>query len=604
MNIVSVERSEPSVRTRWPEAGLLVPLVIAAILLGAGNEDFGFDSPGALDPFMFFGYFWHYPSHLPGLDHDYKASRLPWILVGYVAHLLGDPAAASAVLVFATLSAGGVAMYALLRDVTGNRATATVTAAAWTCCTWAHGVGGWNYHMLAATDFFLVATWLAFRTATTGAATSAFVSGMSIAAAGHTHLQYATFLPLWLLTYWSGLTWPESGEVRGTVRRVIRDGALALLGGVGLTILLSAVSVATGGDWSFFLPQLLKARSLTQVDPWWLEARVWVPHAIYLVVPIAFMTGSLAILFRRGTADPERPARMLVLQAWLALAIMCFMQFARRTGVLDVSYFAFPVYAYGFSCIGVVLAHAPAAPRSAVVTGACIAAILGPLLLLMPAPLPRLMNGAAAAFGAGGGAPVLPPLAFALLGTATMLAVRGHARLLTFAIWFGVLNAWVAPEPSAYGIHTPGYRRRMLELFREADGMTAAFDPRLDGIKYYWSADAYLATSSGVVPLAKVFESYVSTRGWQGSRLTQDRVEPVSQLTLDELRPAVCVGLLAPPSASGQLEADVAAHFAALGQPLRRVTARHLARGDLEFTLTLLQRADAPDHRDPPCLRR
>ena len=88
----------------------LVPLLIAAVFFLAGNEDFGFDSAGSLDSFMHLGYFWHYPAHLPGLDHDYKASRLPWILPGYLFHWLGDPAAASIVLVFATLSAGGVAL--------------------------------------------------------------------------------------------------------------------------------------------------------------------------------------------------------------------------------------------------------------------------------------------------------------------------------------------------------------------------------------------------------------------------------------------------------------------------------------------------------------
>src|SRR4051812_3896324 len=77
---------------------LLIPPIIAAIFLGIAGEDFGFDAPGWVDPFMYFGYFWHYPTHPPMLDHDYKASRLPWILAGYALHWLGDPAAASCVL--------------------------------------------------------------------------------------------------------------------------------------------------------------------------------------------------------------------------------------------------------------------------------------------------------------------------------------------------------------------------------------------------------------------------------------------------------------------------------------------------------------------------
>jgi len=579
---------------------LFIPLIISAVFIAAGNEDFGFDSAGWLDSFMYFAYFWHYPSHLPGLDQDYKASRLPWNLVGYAAHALGGPAAASYVLVLATLSAGGVAVYALIRDMTGDRAAAIVTATAWTCCTWVHGIGGWNYHMLAATDYFLFATWLAFRAATTTGRAPAVLSGICLAAAGHTHLQYATFLPLWALTYWSGL---GAGSLHKNFRRAARDGVLAAAGAVGISIALAIFNVATGGDWLFFVPQLARAQYLMRQDVWWAEARVWMPTATYLIVPIVFMIGSLAVLRRPDQAGGQRPARVLVLQAWLAFAIMCFTQFARRKGTLDQSFLAFPVYAYGFPCIGVLLASGREVKRSAGLIVTCVVAILTPLLLLMPTTLPRVMTQVAALFNATT-IPVVAPLAIALIGCGATLATRGAARLLVFAVWFGVVNAWIAPSPSAYGIHTPGYRRQMLELFHEADGMTAAFDPRLDGIKYYWDTDARVNTSSGQVPLALVFDSYVSTRGWQGNRLTHDRTVPVPQLTLNDLDNVVCVGLLGPPQNSRQLETNVQTRFAVLGRPLRHLTTRHLQRPNLEFDLTLLIPADSPDRHGPPCTRR
>ena len=610
---VTVAAAKNGSSTRRLDPFLFIPLIISAVFIAAGNEDFGFDSAGWLDPFMYFAYFWHYPSHLPGLDQDYKASRLPWNLVGYAAHALGGPVAASYVLVLATLSAGGVAVYALIRDMTGDRVAAIVAATAWTCCTWAHGIGGWNYHMLAATDYFLFATWLAFRAATTSGRAPAVLSGICLAAAGHTHLQYATFLPLWAATYWSGLRTdsrdetygplPGSPPVASAIGRVVRDGALAGAGAVGISIALAVFNVATGGDWLFFVPQLVRAQSLMRQDLWWAEARVWVPTATYLIVPIVFMIGSLAVLRRKDQGGDQRPARVLVLQAWLALAIMCFTQFARRKGTLDQSFLAFPVYAYGFPCIGMLLASGRAVKRPAGLIAACVVAILAPLLLLMPATLPQAMTRIAGLFNATT-IPVAAPLAVAVIGCGATLAARGAARLLIFAVWFGVVNAWIAPSPSAYGIHTPGYHRQMLELFHEADGMTAAFDPRLDGIKYYWDTDARLNTSSGQVPLGLVFDSYVSTRGWQGNRLTHDRTVPVSQLTLNDLDNVVCVGLLAPPQGSQQLESNVQTRFAMLGRPLRHLTTRHLQRPDLEFDLTLLIPADSPDRHGPPCTRR
>jgi hypothetical protein len=44
-------------------------------------------------------------------------------------------------------------------------------------------------------------------------------------------------------------------------------------------------------------------------------------------------------------------------------------------------------------------------------------------------------------------------------------------------------------------------------------------------------------------------------------------------------------------------------HFSALGEPLRRVTIRHLKSRNLAFDLTLLKPAGAPQRRGPPCVR-
>jgi hypothetical protein len=577
---------------------LLLPIFIAAVFFGVRNEDFGFDSAGWLDPFMHLGYFWHYPAHLPGLDHDYKASRLPWILPGYVVHWLGDPAAASVVLAFATLATAGVALYLIVRDITQDRVAAAISATALTTCTWAHGIGGWNYQMLAATDYFWIATWLAFRAATTGVASSAFLSGVCAAAAAHTHLQFATFLPLLAMTYWSGL--PSRIPAVG---RLTRDLLWGSAGAIGITIAMAGINVATGGDWLFFMPQLVRAQYLMGQDIWWAEARKWVPTATYLIVPIAFMIAGLATLARRDSAALNWPKRVIILQAWLALGIMCFTQFARRKGTLDQSFLAFPVYAYGFPCIGVLLASHRDARRNAAVIAGSVGAILAPLLLLMPTALPHLMAKAVAMVGATV-PPVVPPLVLALAGCAVMIATRGTARLLIFSLWFGVVNAWIAPSPTAYGVGTPGYRRQMLELFREADGLTTAFDPRLDGIKYWFSADERVALPGGEVPLGWIFDSYVSTRGWMGNLFGHASAVPLQKLTRDDLATAVCVALLTSPQTSGHLEAAMQEHFAELGAPLRRVTIRHLKSRDLAFDLTLLKPADAPERRGPPCVRR
>jgi hypothetical protein len=565
--------------------------ITCAVLIGAGNEDFGFDPAGWLDPFMYFGYFWHYPDHPPALDHDYKASRLPWILPAYASHALLDTTAATYLLVCLTLCAGGMGLYVLVRDTANDSRAAAAVAVAWTACTGVHGIGGWNYHVLASADYFLVASALAFRSATSSPRT-AIMSGVFAAAAVHTHLLFVAFAPLLILTYWSGMApshhdWRSFGTYIG----------LAVVGAFGLTVVLGAVNAGTGGDWLFFVPQILRARHLMTYDEWWLETSVWLPTARYLIIPLAFMMAALPTLCRAGA---PRASRVIVIQAWAAFALMCVAQFWRRQATLDHDYLAFPLYPYAFACGGIALSDARFRQDTTVPLLAA-AIILMPLLLLMPVALPSSMNAAAAALSLNQPI-ILGPLLFGLAGVVVFTLTRNGVRLGMFAVWFAVLNAWLAPAPSAYGIQTPGYRRQMLELFREADGLTTAFDPRLDGIKY-WFEDEPLPIRSGQLSLGDVFDSYVSTRGWTGNLLGQRSRVRVEELTRADLDAAVCVAVLASPGTSAQRESELQARFDSLGAPLEVVTRRHLKRRDLVFDLVLMKRAGG-DRHGPPCLRR
>ena len=146
---------------------LLFPLLAPAVLLAAGNDAFGFDPPGYLDSFVYVGYFWHYPEHLWVFDDNsnYKISRLPWILPGYVLHALAGPIGASYVLAYCTLALGAVALFLLVKECLDDRGSAAIVSVAWACCTWAHGNGGWNYQVLIASGYYLMTCWLVVRAA-------------------------------------------------------------------------------------------------------------------------------------------------------------------------------------------------------------------------------------------------------------------------------------------------------------------------------------------------------------------------------------------------------------------------------------------------------
>jgi len=579
---------------------LLLPLLTPIVLVAAGNDAFGFDPPGYLDAFMYLGYFWHYPEHIPLLDDNYKISRLPWIIPGYLAHAVGGVSTGALVLAFVTLAAGAAALYLLVRDALHDRTIAAVVGVAWAGCTWAHGVGGWNYHMLAAADYYLLACWLLVRAAQGRSANvSALLGGACFAAAVHTHVFYVTFAPLLAILYWVML--PRTA--RQPLASCARAALLVVAGGIAVTALLGAINRATGGAWLFFMPQVEQAIRLSGGnDRWWLAAVNWAPSAGYLVPPLAFL---VAGLFGAGRAwrDGNRSALAFVGLAWGALAIMCYFQFVRRQTTLDYHYMAFALYVHAFPCLAAAMASGkderPLPWPSAAATAAIV---LGALLFLLPEPLPALMDGASAWLGVQAFTPMLLPLAVSVLGVAAMFLSPRRLRAFVFAVWFAVVNAWIAPARAAYGIGTPGIHREMLSLFSDADRFATELDPSLAGIKY-WISGGQTSTGEDDV-VAGVFDSFVATRTWLTNLLGRKSPgPPIEQLTLADVDRGVCIGVLSSIDAQQRLRREMEERFRALGRPLRHVAERRFQTAELSFALTVLKPVSNADTGRAPCAR-
>jgi len=142
----------------------LIPVVGPALLWMLGGRDFLFDPPGWVDTFGMLGRFWHYAEQNP-LFEEYKNSRLPLILPGFVLHQLLDTVTAEQFLHMATLVASSVGLYFLLRDTLKDRTAAAVASAAWSCYTWIHGDGGWNYQVNGASAYHIWGLWALARSA-------------------------------------------------------------------------------------------------------------------------------------------------------------------------------------------------------------------------------------------------------------------------------------------------------------------------------------------------------------------------------------------------------------------------------------------------------
>ena len=588
---------------------VLWPLVVPVALLAAGNDDFGFDPPGSIDASVYLGYFWHYPEHLWIFDdnNNYKISRLPWVLPGFALHSLFGPIVAGNVLAFLTVAAGAVAMYLLVRDIVQDRNAAAITGVAWAGCTWAHGIGGWSYHMLAASAYYLTACWLVVRTARNPrSALTAVIAGAVFTAAIHTYIFLIVFTPLVVVLYWAALPSAERSVVRHA-----RAAGLMATGGLVLTVVLAAINRATGGAWLFFMPQVEAAWKYSQpaADLWWISAAQWLPTARYLVIPLAFLVAGLAVVLRRRDDTDRRLSFTVVALGWAALAMMVFFQFVRRQTTLDYSFMAFPLYLFAFPCAAVALASARLERTGRpVVVGTFTAAVVGTLLMLMPESLPRWMEALSGSLaGSAALPPLVPPLVFTLSGVALMWLLPTYGRVAVFAVWFSVVNAWIAPNPSFYGVGTPGYHRHVVGMIREADRFTADLDPSLYGIKY-WLSNEELPTPVGVIQTRAVFDTFLSTRAWFGN--LYGRVvpsPPMDQLTIEDLQRGTCVGILSSVNSMGRLRTEMEARFMALGQPMELVATRRIDGSHFSFGMTILKPSSATgdtghDRGKAPCM--
>jgi hypothetical protein len=582
---------------------LLFPLLAPIVLLAAGNDGFAFDPAGYLDSFTYIGYFWHYPEHLWVFDDNanYKISRLPWIIPGYVLHTLTGPIAASFLLAYVSMVIGAVALYLISRDAFHDRGSGAVVGVAWACCTWAHGNGGWNYHVLMAAGYYLMGCWLIVRAAQTASRWSALAAGVFLAAAVHTHLFLVIFAPIVVALHVAALP-PQAGWLSRSVVAALQS----IAGGILLTVVLSAINAGTGGTWQFFMPQIEQALKLTNpdYDHWWIgNASQWLPRARYLVLPLAFLAAGLTLLFRNH-ADPNRRLSFTVVaSAWAAFGVMCYFQFGRRQTTLDYSYMAFALYPPAFLCLIAALSDRERSTRAAAIAaGWGSAAILGALLLLLPRTIPAMMDAISQSAGLTQLGWIVPPLLVSVLGAWAMQALHASSRVIAFAVWFSIVNAWIAPAPTSYGIGTAGYHRSMLLTFREADRVTTELDPTLIGIKY-WLSEEIVRTTDGEIPSRYIFDSFLASRAWLTNLLGRKSPSPsIDQLTLTDLDRGACIGILSTGKTQGHLQQQMKAHFAGLGRPLREVASRRFEADNFSFALTVLKPVAGAD-QGPPCMK-
>ncbi len=258
--MVTSAEAKPAIRTQILDRRLsflldfclltAIPLVQAMI-----NDTWLFTPAGWLDSWYYLGYGLNYtdPTYL---NDYYKVSRLPWILVEFVARGLFSAVVASWVLQIGTLVLGSCSLYLLFSRTLG-RSAAFVGAAVFAAFPFGHSSGGADYQNVLAGPLYALTWWLAIRCAELEECRKRlFWVGVTAALTLHSSIVFASLIPVlaghYVWTYRdTHRTWP----------RIIQTVVPVLTGAVAITLLLCIINAVVGRDFFFFMRQFDLATS-------------------------------------------------------------------------------------------------------------------------------------------------------------------------------------------------------------------------------------------------------------------------------------------------------------------------------------------------------
>jgi hypothetical protein len=544
---------------------LIIPLLIACL----SSQSFLYDPPGHLDSNIYLGYFLHYSDHLPVFEGYYKSGRLPWVLPGFIAYRVLGPVTASVVLPIATMMLVLVCLYLLIRDALDAR-TALLGVVLLGACTWFHGVGGWNYHMTAATGYYLAIVLCLNKAAPSPTPMRWYLaSGIALALALHTFIFIAAFVPG--LVVHSLLISPRD---RRTVRLVMLAALSTVVGAVLTTVVLGAINRATGGRFLFFMPVVEIALWLAKKNLWYQPPSIWLPRATYLTLPVAALVSCpLTWVFREPPPMKEAPSRTWMIagfqvQLVWAVLICCYYQVVKHQTTLDYDYFGVVLLGPAvLSLCGFLYSVRSAWAKWSVhrIFAVAVAAIVGPFVVA----------GHCNWLPGWTGIPVVVPGVLACAGIVCLGAGRRRvAGLVTGLLLLGLANVESRQQPK-------GSLYRDAFLFNiEADQFSAGFDPTLTDIKYWFDA-------KGTAPWPHVFDSYVSTRVRDCNMVGGAPPVPLPELQAKHIGSSTQIAVLASTTEKEKQCRSITDRFASLGMPLEFRAERDFHHGEIEVSMTV-----------------
>jgi hypothetical protein len=281
---------------------LLTPVFLCLVI-----PDWIFNPAAGIDPYLYLGFFRNFSHHIVVFGATYYATRLPFIIPGYICYKIFPPLAANYVLHLGFYYVALFSLYFILRMAV-NRRAALLTAVLMGFYPYFMAAVGWDYIDGAGIAYSLLTILLLtlavkktqmvqlpnLKQGVSPALSKKcglllFLAGMSLAAMIYTNTFLLIMIPSLVLYYF--LMRPLSCSP------LLKSALIAVSAVILVTILFGIVNMAAGGSFLFFLPSVyISGYLLIKSNAWLASGYTWLLHVPFMIFPFfIFLTSLVSI---------------------------------------------------------------------------------------------------------------------------------------------------------------------------------------------------------------------------------------------------------------------------------------------------------------------
>jgi hypothetical protein len=285
----------------------IIILLLTPVFLCLVIPDWIFNPAAGIDPYLYLGFFRNFSHHIVVFGATYYATRLPFIIPGYICYKIFPPLVANYVLHLGFYYVALFSLYFILRMAV-NRRVALLTAVLMGFYPYFMAAVGWDYIDGAGIAYSLLTILLLtlavkktqmvqlpnLKQGVSPALSKKcglllFLAGMSLAAMIYTNTFLLIMIPSLVLYYF--LMRPLSCSP------LLKSALIAVSAVILVTILFGIVNMAAGGSFLFFMPSVyISGYLLIKSNAWLASGYTWLLHVPFMIFPFfIFLTSLVSI---------------------------------------------------------------------------------------------------------------------------------------------------------------------------------------------------------------------------------------------------------------------------------------------------------------------